>query len=78
MRLRARVDEKSLPWTTGYFPDPSFLEIRTDDGTAVFLVGVDSTGQDTFDTWHPTLEEAKEAACEKYDIAVDSWIEIDE
>lgn len=77
MKLRARVEKSSLPRTTGYFPDPVFLEIRPSDGTAVFLIGVDSTGQDTFDSWHPTLEEAKGAACGEYDIAVDSWFELD-
>ena len=53
-------------------PPPSSVEIQeTDEGW--LLLRIDAEGEPITDTWHASLEEAKEQARFEYEIEEDDW-----
>ena len=85
MRWRAKVVEATgasrhfaatvvdgQPVATFELPTPDFVEISA-EGSGYFLFRLDSSGQCIADTWHQTLDEAKQAALEEYRIQLGDW-----
>lgn len=57
-------------------PDPKMVELVEQDG-AIYLLRLDDKGQCIADTWHQTVEEAKEQANFEFGIEANDWKEID-
>lgn len=69
-------DAWSPVWHRGFAREGTrcrvLLEIQGDDDTGYNLVQ-SPCGFFTADSWHATLSEAKEAAAETFDVALDVW-----
>jgi len=62
------VDAEGDPRRVEGFGEAAWLEIREED-YGCFLIRYDARGAFAGDTWHGTVEEAKEAARCEYDLA---------
>lgn len=60
------------PEETGEFPPAAFVEIES-DGSGFFLMRYDADGEFSGDTWHQSLEEAKEQAHFEFGITNTDW-----
>jgi hypothetical protein len=92
MRLTARVIARPLRPKVGHYigappeltdgkdvrhrlPPPVALLIEeSEDGVFLFRIG--SGGEPAGDTWHPSIEEAKEQALFEYGAGLGNWSEI--
>ncbi len=90
MRLRAKVTTATgnarhyigtivddLPVPVSQLPVPDFVEIVAEDG-AFYLYHFDADGSCFADTWHQTLEQAKNQATFEFRIRSDEWTEVDD
>jgi hypothetical protein len=67
--------EAGEPDTRGRLPTPLIIAILTKpDG--IFLERFDETGADAGDSWHRSVEEAKEQAREEYGESVGMWTSV--
>jgi hypothetical protein len=65
------------PDRPGRLPIPLVIAILTKpDG--IFLERFDETGADAGDSWHQSIEEAKEQALEEYGEAIGAWTSVPE
>lgn len=55
-------------------PDATVI-LLVQRATGYSLYGLSDTGESAGDTWHPTLEEAKEQAVFQYGVADTAWLE---
>lgn len=55
---------------------PKWVEIAEEDG-AFYLLHLDSDGNCFADTWHQTLEEAKQQATFEFGITTDEWTDVE-
>ena len=89
MRLRAKVTGSTgktrhtigaivdgEPTPIAELPIPEWVEISEEDG-AFYLFHLDTEGVCFADTWHQTLQEAKEQATFEFGITPDEWIEVE-
>ena len=60
------------PGKTAELPLPHFVEIVEEDG-GFYLYRYDSTSRCIADTWHTSMEEAKEQAKFEYEILESDW-----
>jgi hypothetical protein len=58
-------------------PVPSFLEMVEQHG-AIYLLRLDADGEYLTDTWHETIDAAKQQASFEFGISEGDWIEKDE
>jgi hypothetical protein len=86
MKLRARV-KRTTGNTRHYigtfvegelmpvadFPPTAYVEIHEGGDGGYMLFHYDNEGQEGADTWHPTLDEAKEQAKFEYEIEEADW-----
>jgi hypothetical protein len=54
-------------------PVPSFLEIVEQQG-AIYLLRLDADGECITDTWHETIDAAKQQARFEFDIGESDWV----
>jgi hypothetical protein len=59
-------------------PHPAYLEISKGVDGAFYLYRFTDAGRCITDTWHMTIEEAKEQAFEEFRIAPADWALVDE
>jgi hypothetical protein len=71
--IGALVDGQPTP--IAELPVPKWLEISEEDG-AFYLFHLDAEGVCYADTWHQSLEEAKQQAAFEFGIASDKWTEV--
>ena len=64
------VDGK--PVMTEVFPPPAWVEI-VEENNAFYLLHFASDGQCMADTWHQTLDEAKQQASYEFEICEQDW-----
>lgn len=88
MRLRAvvrkltgKVMHLQGPRTAGglevdTLPEPSTVEIAEQDG-AVFLLRLDDAGECIADTWHESVDAAKEQANYEYGVEIGDWEDLE-
>ena len=89
MRLRARVSEATgktrhsigalfdgVPTPIEDLPTPEWVEISEEDG-AYYLFHLDADGVCFADTWHQSLDEAKEQAAFEFGIESNDWAEVE-
>jgi hypothetical protein len=87
MRLRAKVNGSTgktrhsigtlidgVPTPVEELPTSEWVEISEEDG-AFYLFHLDADGVCFADTWHPTLDEAKQQASFEFGIEPEDWIE---
>jgi len=88
MRLRADVTHTTgktkhatgtivddIPIPSNELPIPKCVEISEEDG-AFYLFYLNAEGVCFADTWHETLEAAKDQAAFEFGIAPDEWTEV--
>lgn len=67
--------EPGEPDTRGRLPIPLIIAVLTKpDG--IFLERFDETGADAGDSWHQSIEEAKEQAREEYGESIGVWMPV--
>ena len=89
MRLRAKVGEATgktrhsigalidgVPTPIEDLPTPEWVEISEEDG-AYYLFHLDADGVCFADTWHQSLDEAKEQATFEFGIEPSDWAEVE-
>jgi hypothetical protein len=89
MRLRAKVNEATgntrhsigtlidgVPTPIEDLPTPEWVEISEEDG-AYYLFHLDGDGVCFADTWHQSLDEAKQQATFEFGIQPSDWSEIE-
>lgn len=87
MRIRAKVKGSTgktrhsigalidcVPTPVEELPAPEWVEISEEDG-AFYLLHLDRDGVCFADTWHQSLDEAKQQAAFEFGITPDEWIE---
>ena len=60
----------------GEYPTPAFVEIHTADDGSCFLLHFDANGRCQSDSWHETLEDAKDQADFEFRIVSDDWKQV--
>jgi hypothetical protein len=63
--------------TVGGFLPTAYVEIHEEEG-GYFLIHHDKEGQQGADTWHLTLEEAKNQAAFEFEIRETHWVTVEE
>jgi hypothetical protein len=89
MRLRAKVKGSTgntrhsigtliegVPTPVEELPTPEWVEISEEDG-AFYMFYLDAGGVCFADTWHQTLDEAKQQATFEFEIEPEDWIEVE-
>ena len=89
MRLRAKVVRVTgrtrhhigtvvdgLPLPLREIPPPTLVEILEEE-SSYLLLGCDESGASLCDSWFASVEEAKRQANFEYDVAEESWVEVD-
>lgn len=89
MRLRAKVSGSTgktrhsigtlvdgVPTPVEDLPMPEWVEISQEDG-AYYLYHLDAEGVCFADTWHQTLDEAKQQASFEFGIEPEEWAEVE-
>jgi hypothetical protein len=89
MRLRAKVSGSTgktrhsigalidgVPTPVEDLPTPEWVEISGEDG-AYYLFHLDAEGVCFADTWHQTLDEAKQQASFEFGIEPEEWSEVE-
>lgn len=90
MRLRAKVSEATgkarhsigalidgVPAPIGDLPTPEWVEISSEEDGAYYLFHLDADGVCFADTWHQSLDEAKEQAAFEFGIEPGGWAEVE-
>jgi hypothetical protein len=88
MRLRAKVSGSTgktrhsiatlvdgIPTPAKELPSPEWLEISEEDG-GYYLFHFDAGGVCFADTWHQTLDEAKQQASFEFGIESEDWSDV--
>jgi hypothetical protein len=88
MRLRAKVNEATgkarhsigtlidgVPAPVEDLPTPEWVEISEEDG-AYYLFHLDADGVCFADTWHQSLDEAKQQASFEFGIEPGEWAKV--
>jgi hypothetical protein len=65
--------ENGAPEPVKELPPPAYVEIQEAE-SGFFLLYFDSEGNCMTDTWHPTLEDAKEQAKAEFEIDEEDWV----
>jgi len=89
MRIRAKVNGSTgktrhsigtliddVPTSVEDSPTPKWVEI-SEEGGAYYLFHLDGEGVCLADTWHQTLDEAKQQASFEFGIGADEWFEME-
>lgn len=58
------------------YPTPAFVEVHTSDDGSCLLLHFDASGRCQGDTWHETLEDAKDQANYEFRIVSDDWMPV--